>query len=194
MNRTVTTEADRELPALLEEYRALYDLAVFRMSALDRRAPVTAGLFGVAIASIQAMPVPSQLFVFVATPLALVWLMRTTVNHARSFEDVTRRIETIEGEVNRRVGKPLIGFQSTHPSRGVYVGGRTGRESTLAVFGSTILLVAGIGYQFFVTTHVQAFIDAIYAGLLIFVLTASIREYWKLSRYRYTPSSAVQPQ
>jgi len=189
MKLAAPAEADRELPALLEEYRALYELAVFRMSALDRRAPVTAGLFGVAIASIQAMPVSSQLFVFIATPLALVWLMRTTVNHARSFEDVIRRIEMIEGEVNRRVGKPLIGFQSTHPSRGVYVGGRTGRESVLAVFGSTVLLVAGVGYQFFVTTNSGGLTDPAYAALLILVIAASTREHWKLARYRYAPSS-----
>jgi len=189
MNPVARADAARELPALLEEYRALYELAVFRMSALDRRAPVTAGLFGVTIASIQAMPVSSQLFVFVATPLALIWLMRTTVNHARSFEDVIRRIEMIEGQVNRRVGKPLIGFQSTHPSRGLYVGGRTGRESVLAVFGSTVLLVAGVGYQFFVTTHSAAWINAAYAALLVVVLAASIRELWKLARYRYAPSS-----
>lgn len=191
MEHLAQTEADRELSALVEEYRALYDLVVFRMSALDRRAPVTAGLFGVAIASLQAMPASTQLFVFIATPLALMWLMRTTVNHARSFEDVVRRIEWIEREVNRRVGKSLIGFQSTHPSRGVYVGGRTGRESVLAVFGSTMLLVAGIGYQFFVTAHGGTWINAAYAALLILAFAASIRELWKLARYHYRPSTSV---
>src|SRR3954452_22946950 len=88
------------LAAYYEEYEALYSLVEFRMSALDRRAPVTAAAFAGVVAALQAVPAGSQAILFVGLPVALLWFMRTTVNHARSFEDVLRRIEEIERAVN----------------------------------------------------------------------------------------------
>jgi len=181
------------LTALLEEYRAMYQLAVFRMSALDRRAPVTAGVFAVALASMQALPVESQLMVLVATPPALVWLMRTTVNHARSFEDVLRRIEVIEGMVNERIGTQFLGFQSSHPSRGKYVGGRTGRESVIAVFGSIMLLLLAAGYQLHIALAPHAGLELLYGVFLASVASLAIRDIVKLSRYRYAAPGEALP-
>ncbi|MEM1329695.1 MAG: hypothetical protein AAGG07_03955 [Planctomycetota bacterium] len=76
-------------------------------------------------------------------PLSLVWFVRTTINHARSFEDCLRRIESIERAVNDRVGEDLLCFQSTHPSRGRQIGGRTSAvtiETTITI--SAVLLAS----------------------------------------------------
>jgi hypothetical protein len=179
---------ESELTALLEEYRALYDLAVFRMTALDRRVPVTAGAFGVAIASLGNLPADSQLMVFFATPLLLIWLMRTTVNHARSLEDVLRRIELIEQSANRVIGKKLLGFQSLHPSRGRHVGGRTGHESVRAVLASIYLLIGAAFYQFHASMLLPKSGEVIYVSLLVVVAALTLRENVQLSKYRYNLS------
>src|SRR4051812_30540686 len=89
-----------ELNALFEEYRALYSIATFRMTALDRRMPVTAGAMAAVLSGLDVVSRDSQLLLLLGAPLALVWFVRTTVNHARSFEDVLRRIEQIERLVN----------------------------------------------------------------------------------------------
>ena len=68
--------------------------------------------------------------------------MRTTINHARSFEDLIRRIEQVEESINAIAGETLICFQSTHPSRGKAVGGRTGFETVTAV-GLASALIGG---------------------------------------------------
>jgi transcriptional regulator with XRE-family HTH domain len=128
---------------LLEEYRALYALAEFRMVSLDRRAPLAGTLISVLLGAVTLLPHDGQLVVLLSLPLLLIWLVRTTINHARSFEDLIRRIDQIEVEVNALAGKNLLRFQSNHPSRGRAVGGRTGRETvaaTLVLCG--VLLVA----------------------------------------------------
>ena len=116
------------LEALLAEYNALYGLAEFRMGALDRRVPAAGAALLVFIGSVPALPGPAQHILLAAIPASLIWLLRTTINHARSFEDVLRRIEVIEdvlrrievieGAVNKLAGETLMCFQTTHPSKG----------------------------------------------------------------------------
>src|SRR5689334_13420498 len=110
-------DTELEAKALFEEYRALYSLVTFRMGALDRRLPVTAGSLTAVLSGLDVVSPDSQLILLVAVPLALVWFVRATVNHARSFEDVLRRIEQIERTINSLVGRPVLRFQSRHPSR-----------------------------------------------------------------------------
>ncbi|UYV13491.1 MAG: hypothetical protein NCW75_04200 [Phycisphaera sp.] len=131
------------IDVLLEEYRALYGLAQFRMAALDRRVPLAGTALALSLGGAFVSPLSVQIVVLVVLPIAVAWLVRTTINHARSFEDALRRIEQIERHVNQIAGEPLLAFQSSHPSRGEAVGGRTGRESVLAVvLASTGSLVA----------------------------------------------------
>jgi hypothetical protein len=173
-----------ELDAMLEEYRALYQLALFRLHALDQRLPVTVGAVAAALISVHALPPGSQLLVLWATPPALVWLMRTTVNHARSFEDALRRIEVIERSVNRAFGEGVMVFQSMHPSRGKYVGGRTGREAVRTVEGSIVLLLASAGYMMLARLEVVP--AMLYISLLCTVAVLIDHQRRRLTRYKYT--------
>ena len=109
------------------------------MGALDRRVPVAGVTLAGSLAGLVALPKLAQTLVLVGLPVALIWLVRTTISHARSFEDLLRRIESIEREVNGLAGRDLLLFQSRHPRRGRTVGGRTGSETVLAT-----LLMAGL--------------------------------------------------
>ena len=175
------------LAAYYEEYRALYGLVEFRMSALDRRVPVTAAAFAGAVASLQAVPESSQAIVYVGLPVALLWFTRTTVNHARWFEDVLRRIEEIERAVNAVIGTDALYFQSRHPSRHRQVGGRTGRESVMAVLATVLLVLAGAAFQ--AARGFAAISGWIwpYLGFLAAVAVAACLDVLRLARYGYVP-------
>ncbi len=176
------------LAAYYEEYRALYDLVEFRMSALDRRAPVTAAAFAGVVASLQAVPAGAQVILFVGLPIGLLWFVRTTVNHARSFEDVLRRIEEIECAVNDLLGTEVLRFQSKHPSRHRQVGGRTGHETVLAVLTTVLLVLGAAAFQ--VT---DGFTKAsgwtwLYLVYLAATAVATCRHVIRLGAYTYVPS------
>ena len=170
---------------LLEEYRALYGLAQFRMAALDRRVPLAGTALALSLGGAFVSPLAVQVVVLLVLPLAVLWLVRTTINHARSFEDALRRIEQIERRINEIAGHPLLAFQSSHPSRGEKVGGRTGTESVLAVVlvsaGGLLACVALIvllqGANPMLRQFYLAF-PAFTAGTLAF-------DVWRLERYRY---------
>ncbi len=175
-----------QLDALFEEYGALYGLVTFRMSALDRRMPVTAGAITAVIGGLDAVGPDAQLLLLLGTPLALVWFVRTTVNHARSFEDVLRRIEEIERTVSALLGVPgLIRFQSRHPSRRGFVGGRTGRESVSAVVATTLVLLAAAMYRMHRGDLLPPKLELAYAIALATVGIISLWEAVRLGRYRY---------
>jgi hypothetical protein len=92
---------------------------------------------------VPVLPEPTQLLALVAVPISLIWLVRTTINHARSFEDALRRIEHQEHLINERLGVDVMGFQRSHPSKGSTVGGRTGTESVVAVAVAACVLLVG---------------------------------------------------
>jgi hypothetical protein len=147
-----------------------------------------AAAFAGAVASLQAVPRESQVILFVGLSVGLLWLMRTTVNHARSFQDVLRRIEEIERAVNRLIGGEVLRFQSRHPSRHRQVGGRTGRESVLAVLVTVYLVLAAAAFQ-----ATQAFTTfsawtLLYLCLLAFIAFATYQQVARLSKYTYVPS------
>lgn len=131
------------IEVLLAEYRAMYQLAEFRMVSLERRVPAAGATIVAFLGVLPLMPEQSQWILLFVVPASLVWFVRTTINHARSFEDVLRRIEKIECNANGLAGQDLLGFQSSHPSRHVAVGGRTGVETVGAVLlASALVLLA----------------------------------------------------
>lgn len=131
---------------LLSEYRALYDLALFRLASLDRRVPLAGSALAASLGAAWVLPLAAKLFILIAHPLALVWFLRTTINHARSFEDALRRIEQIENQLNRLADQKLVYFQSQHPSRGQTTGGRTSRETIVAVLTACGLILMGCAW------------------------------------------------
>ena len=130
------------LNAALAEYHALYRLAEFRLNALDRRVPIIGGLLTASLSSVPLLPGSSQTLALIAIPVSLIWLVRTTINHARSFEDALRGVERAEHQINRMLGQDVLGFQRTHPSKGKSVGGRTGAETVGAVGLASVLILA----------------------------------------------------
>lgn len=137
MSRSLPTEID----VLLAEYNEMYRLVEFRLAALDRRVPMLGAALFTFVGSIPFLPQISQMLVLFAVPFSCVWFVRTTLNHARSFEDVIRRIEQIERAISDRLGVPLLGFQSSHPSRGTHVGGRTSSVTAEAALVASALLL-----------------------------------------------------
>lgn len=106
----------QHLDILFEEYRALYGLVELRLTSLDRRALLAWAALGAFLTGFNTMGEGAQQSFLLGVPLAVFWLLRTTVNHARSFEDAIRRIDQIECEVNSIAGAKLLAFQSRHPA------------------------------------------------------------------------------
>lgn len=119
----------------------MYQLAEFRMASLERRVPAAGATIVAFLGVLPLMPEQSQWILLFVVPASLVWFVRTTISHARSFEDVLRRIEWLEGKANELVSEDLLGFQSSHPSRHVAVGGRTGVETVGAVLLAAALVL-----------------------------------------------------
>ena len=136
---------DREtaIELLLGEYRAMYQLAEFRMASLDRRVPAAGATIVAFLGVLPLMPEQSKLILLFVVPASLIWFVRTTINHARSFEDTLRRIEWLERKANELAGEALLGFQSRHPSRVLAVGGRTSVETIgAALLAATLILLS----------------------------------------------------
>lgn len=174
-----------KLTALLEEYRSMYALALFRLAALDRRVPVAGATLAACIGSVTALPPATREAVLVGVPVAVLWLLRVTVNHARSFEDALRRIESVERRVNALLNADVLGFQSRHPSRKRAVGGRTGQESIRIVLMAAFFMLAGCAYLFAANHSGHALrLYAAYVSILAAYMALFAD---RLLRYRYEP-------
>lgn len=174
----------QRLDILLEEYRALYALAAFRMSALDRRVPLAATALIAVLVGAMSLPADAQVIVLLALPLGAVWSVATAITHARSFEDALRRIEEIESRVNTLAGEELLVFQSRHPSRATTVGGRTGRDIIRAVAAASLLTTAACAWAG-ATLEQPASVRtglAVYASAMLIVIALLPRRF---RRYRY---------
>ena len=193
-NGTVSLET--RIQILLEEYRALYSLLTFRLTAMDRRLPAIGGTLAAVLGSTTAMPDQTRLAFLLGLPIALLWLFFSTVQHARSKEDHLRRIDEIERLVNHFVGEELLVFQSCHPAKARYPGGRTGFNSVFGVLLSCQAMLCACSYVA-QTTHslgLRNQLDAYFGTLLTFALLMLV-EIVRLARYRperlYSPPSAV---
>ena len=199
MTRARTSSSTRRNPAatdraatsadavfiLLEEYRALYALAQFRMGSLERRAPIAGAMLSAFLGSATILPPEASLVFLLGLPMALLWFVRTTVIHAKSFADILRRIEAIERQVNAKAGEDLLLFQSTHPSRTIAVGGRIGREVTRSVAIGCLMLLAGCAYLFSVQQDALVeWSELAYLGYTFAAGLWMVREIAGLTRYR----------
>lgn len=75
-------------------------------------------------------------------PVALLWLLLSTVQHARSKEDHLRRIDEIERLVNRLAGEELLVFQSRHPNKRRTTAGRSSFGTVLSVLSICWMMLA----------------------------------------------------
>lgn len=163
----------------------MYALATLRLNALERRAPVAGATLSGFLGAAAVLPTDARVAFLVGLPIALLWYLRTTVIHSWSFEDALRRIEELEHLINRVAGEPLLGFQSSHPSRGLSVGGRTGRETLVSVAGTCALLLAGCIALLATTDGLPGAAVAIYFGYATVACLAGARVLLRGRRYRY---------
>lgn len=177
--------ATRAIEVGTEEFRALYALVSLRLTSLDRRVPVAVASVGALLSGLAVLPRPSQLVLLAAIPIGLIWFLRATVNHARSAEDVLRRIEELERRINDLVGDELLGFQSRHPSRGRCVGGRTAAESVRSVFGACLVVMGACLFLAHETSGADRLWLAGYAGYAGVITGYLIWCMVGLRRYRY---------
>lgn len=173
---------------LLEEYKALYSLLTFRLEAIDQRIPVAAGALVALLSSSSAFTNDQRLALLLGIPAACAWLHGTTVLHARSKEDVLRRIDEIERTINGLAAEELLVFQSRHPNRKRFVGGRSGFGSVLAVLNISVVAVAAALVIFlrefaFFPTLMGAY--SVYAAASVLRL---LRATWRLKGYRSAKS------
>lgn len=191
-SRAAARDRPEPVPILLEEYRALYALAQFRMGSLERRAPIAGAMLSAFLGSVTVLPPEASLIFLLCFPMALLWFVRTTVIHAKSFADILRRIEAIERCVNEIAGDELLLFQSTHPSRRLAVGGRIGREVTRSVVVGCLMLLAGCVYLFSIHHGTPiAWELPLYLGYALVASLLMIREITALTRYH--PQSNTPP-
>tara|TARA_R110000782_G_scaffold102483_5_gene189514 strand:- start:17259 stop:17831 length:573 start_codon:yes stop_codon:yes gene_type:complete len=172
------------ITVLLAEYHALYRLAEFRMGALDRRVPAAGAAIVAFLGSVPLLPERAGMIVLVAIPISVVWFVRTTINHARSLEDLLRAIEAAERAINRAAGTPLLAFQSNHPSRGKAVGGRTGFETVSAVGLAAAVLIGACAYLADTPGSATA-VSILYMGYLVSMAGSILRWLVLWKRYRY---------
>lgn len=174
-----------KIDVLFHEYEALYGLAQFRLTSLERRATLAWAALGAFLTGIGAMAPDAQRAFLVGVPLALFWLLRTTINHARSFEDALRRLDEIERRVNDLANDELLVFQSRHPSKGGAIGGRTGTETLLTVLMTGLAMLLACAYLF--ERHAEAPPEGvlIYRAFLIAIALSLLVQVWCLRSYRY---------
>lgn len=187
------TRADK-FNILFEEFRALYGLAEFRLGSLERRAILAWAALGVFLSAFEAMNTDAQRTFLLAVPMAVLWLVRTTINHARSFEDAIRRVGEIECEINRIAGHDLLAFQSRHPSRGTTVGGRTGRESVLAVLITAAAMILTSGYLFAQHSGSDRFTAYLFFAYLAMIAVGCAHAVCTLRAYRYRKPEEGPPR
>lgn len=183
----VPERARARLDAMLAEYTLVGSLIAFRLNALDHRLPVAGAALGVLLGTVAALPPALQGSLLTGMPLSLIWLVRATVNHARSLEDALRRMEHLELAVNRLVGSEAMGFQRGHPSRGVRVGGRTASEAVEAVSAAAALLLAACLYALRTLLDPSNVLVATYAVYIALIAAALLHARHAWARYQYRP-------
>lgn len=184
---------ETKIDILMEEYRALYSLLTFRLTAMDRRLPTIGGVMAAILSATTAMPPLTQAGFLLGLPSALVWFVAAAAQHLRSKEDHVRRIDEIERQVNRLAGQELLVFQSCHPNNRRFPGGRTGLMALFTVVSATLaMLTACAGVTLMGPSAVFGAYQAGYLAYLacctVAVLTCAIR----VAGYSYRRPSAIE--
>lgn len=179
---------------LLEEYRTLYSLLTFRLSAMDRRLPIAGGALWAVLSAATSLPPDSMLALLLGLPAAMLWLLSTTVQLARSKEDHLRRIDEIERMVNVLVGEELLVFQSRHPNKAAYPAGRTGFGMVLAVLTACLAMLAATAYLAIGSAHSFPVPWRPAYGAYVAVSTGTMLwQVLRLRRYRYRRPATEHP-
>lgn len=150
---------------LVEEYRAVNQLLMFRLEAMESRLPLTAAGIGGLLVAAGALPLVSQVVLLVGIPIAVLSWVRGIILHAVSKEDAKDRIREIEREVAQICGQPVLRFQSEHPSATGPIGGRTGRQMIVLVVVVSSVALALCLSLFLVVIDDERFLTLYATGL-----------------------------
>ena len=96
--------------------------------------------------------------------------------------------------INKQVGEKVMGFQSTHPSRGETIGGRTGHETVMAVVVASCLL---LGISLWMAASImerEPDLQLLYTtgiASIVVLLMYSVRSW---GRYRYRARNGLKPE
>lgn len=183
------TDTER-VRVLLEEYRALYGLLSFRLAAVERSLPVAGGTLAAILSGSPTLPIEARRVVLLAMPAALLWLLRTTCAHARSKEDVLRRIDEVERQANQIAGEELLTFQSRHPNRGRVVSGRSGGTTVFGVLSFCLTGVTACAWMG-LPLWPELVVRGAYAVFIVAVATDQVVTVWRLIRYAYRKAEPV---
>lgn len=139
----------QQIDILLEEYRALYGLLQWRLAAGDRRLLISGALLTGALTAICSLDAVTAQLLLWGLPVLLWVIVSATAGHARSKEDLLRRIDEIERHINLLAQADLLAFQSRRRQRDRVVGGRTGLRTIngTLVLCIVVLLGAVIAFQ-----------------------------------------------
>lgn len=172
----------------------MYSLLSFRLGVVDQRVPLTAGALMAAFGAVSSLPATSQVTLLLVIPVGIVWLMRLTATHNRSKEDVLRRIDEIERQINVLAGEELLTFQSRHPNRVEAVsGGRTGAGAAWSVLSLCVAGLLGCLALAIQGPFIHGAALALYLVYLFITFSDLVHVAIRLRRYRYEKSVAGHP-
>jgi hypothetical protein len=186
MRTELSTLTDVErIRVLLEEYRALNALLMVRLQVTDQRLPWIGGLLAAIVGSLAQLPGDLRLMVLLAAPALSASFFQTVAAHARSKEDVLRRLDEIERQVNRLAREELLVFQSQHPNRKRAVGGRSGQSTLLAILVLCLVSLTACGFLFVREVGAATVWLAPYVAYLLGAAAGLASNLRRLARYRY---------
>lgn len=183
--------SDKERASIvIEEYKALYSLLTFRFTAIERRVAFSAIIISSILGLLPKMELESKIIFLVGVPIAIVYLIRSTILHIRSLEDYFRKIEEAELRINEICSEQLMQFQSGHPSRGT-PGGRASQELLHFV------LLMGVGILCACSFLMWTFLSVDYYVYTYWAYTSIVSVYcvykrFKFLSYKYNPSTRIK--
>lgn len=178
-------DESQQIDILLAEYGVLHRLLEWRLTAGDRRVVISAGLLTGLLTAVRTVDDGTARLLLWGLPVLLWVIFSALAGHTRSKEDLLRRIDEIERQVNMIANTELLVFQSRRPNRQHVVGGRTGSTSINAILTVNISLLLVSVFAMspgldplspLVICH--AIWAAIWAGLMLELA-------FRLQRYRY---------
>ena len=160
----------------------MHDLLRFRLDAMDQRLATAGTALIAALSSLSSLPADAEGVLLLAIPVAVTWLGRITIVHARSKEDLKRRIDQIERQINTMARQKLLRFHSGHSDRLGHVAGRTGTTTAYAVVALSLTMfgacshLLGTARKPWLSPYVyHAFVAA--SGLYLVFLAWDLRSY-----------------
>ncbi len=183
------TDKDRA-SIVIEEYKAMYSLLTFRFTAIERRVAFSAIIISSILGLLPKMELESKSIFLIGAPIAIIYLIRSTILHIRSLEDYFRKIEEAESRINEICSESLMQFQSGHPSRKT-PGGRASQELLHFVLLMGIGILGACSYLFWNYFCLSTFTYAYWTYTTVVGLYCIFARFLFL-KYAYKPNKKIE--